>query len=108
MKKNNLCWRCNYSTPQSNSGMGLVDCPVVGCGNVCHTVCDHFRPNPRLSKLLDTATEAVKNFERMKGTATAAEQKKAAARSCAMQEAVAIMLDISYDDAAELLRDGGI
>lgn len=105
MNKKNLCPWCKNAIPQANSGLGLVDCPVMGYGNACQTVCDHFRPNPRLSKLADAALEAVKDFERMKDTATAVEQKKAAVMSCAMQEALAIMLDVSYDDVAEWLHD---
>ena len=97
MNEKNLCRWCKYAIPQANSGLGLVDCPV--------TVCNHFRPNPRLSKLADAAEEAIREFEYAKDTATAAEQKKAAVRSCAMQEALAIMLDVSYDDVAEWLRD---
>ena len=105
MNEKNLCRWCKYAIPQANSGLGLVDCPVTGYGNTCQTVCNHFRPNPRLSKLADAAEEAIREFEYAKDTATAAEQKKAAVRSCAMQEALAIMLDVSYDDVAEWLRD---
>ncbi len=105
MNKKNLCPWCEYAIPQANSGQGLVDCPVMGYGNVCQTVCNRFKPNPRLSKLVDAAEEAIREFECAKGVATAAEQKKAAVRSCAMQEAIAIMLDVSYDDVAEWLRD---
>ena len=104
MNTKNLCAWCQYAIPQANSGLGLVDCPMMGYGNACQTVCNCFRPNPRLSKLADAAEEAIREFEYAKDTATA-EQKKAAVRSCAMQEALAIILDVSYDDVAEWLHD---
>lgn len=105
MNTKNLCAWCQYAIPQANSGLGLVDCPMMGYGNACQTVCNCFRPNPRLSKLADAAEEAIREFEYAKDTATAAEQKKAAVRSCAMQEALAIILDVSYDDVAEWLPE---
>lgn len=108
MQKDNLCPFCIHSIPQRNSGIGLVDCPVRGYGNACQMQCDDYRENPRLAQLMSLAVDAIKEFEdASSGDASASIKAKAAARSCALQEAVAAMLDISYDKAADLLRMNG-
>jgi hypothetical protein len=93
--------------------MGLVDCPKKGHGNAYETKCEHFFENTHLLRLREAAVNAIREFERIADlhhghTTKAGEQNidlvRAAARSCAMQEAYAIMLGISYDTAAGLLH----
>lgn len=107
MNIKNICPFCKYAIPQKNSGLGLVDCQCKGYGNVCQTVCGSFRPNERLSRLKEAAIEAIREFDHLNksGQYAKAAMQNAAARACVMTEAFAIMLDISYDDAAETLRD---
>lgn len=104
MERNNICRFCAYSVPQKNSCLGLVDCWLIGYGNACQRECSHYKENPRLAALKKLAVEAIKEFDALNNTNSAsAETKAAAARSVAMQEAFAAMLDISYDDAAKML-----
>lgn len=107
MNKKNLCPFCQYAVPQKNSGLGLVDCPCKGYGNAHQTECASFRENSRLASLKEAAIEAIEEFDRLNkdGKISKAALQRASIRSCAMQEAFAIMLDISYDDAAEMLRE---
>lgn len=107
MKKDNICPFCEHAIPQKNCGFGLVDCQCKGYGNAHSTECDKFRENSRLASLKEAAIEAIKEFDRLTkdGEIAKAALKRASIRSCAMQEAFAIMLDISYDDAAEILRE---
>lgn len=65
----------------------------------------------RVAALKKLAVEAISEFDEMNAGNSASAQtkmveatKRAAARSCALQEAVAVMLDIPYDQAAEMLR----
>ena len=105
MNKKNVCPFCQYAVPQKNSGLGLVDCPCKGYGNAHQTECASFRENSRLTSLKEAAIEAIKTFDCLKKDEkhSKAALQRAAIRSCAMQEAFAIMLDIDYDDAAEML-----
>lgn len=115
MNKNNICPFCQYAIPQKNCGLGLVNCQCKGYGNARQTECNSFCENSRLASLKDAAIEAIKayydlieaikEFDRPNkgGEISKAALKRASIRSCAMQEAFAIMLDISYDDAAEIL-----
>ena len=107
MNKKNICPFCKYATPQKNCGLGLVDCQCKGYGNAYKTECDSFRENSRLASLKEAAIEAIEEFDRLNkdGEISKAALQRASIRSCAMQEAFAIMLDISYDDAAEMLRE---
>lgn len=106
MNHDNICRFCAYSVPQKNSCLGLVDCWLIGYGNACQRECSHYKENPRLAALKKLAVEAIKEFDALNNTNSAsAETKAAAARSVAMQEAFAAMLDVSYDDAAEYLRE---
>jgi hypothetical protein len=71
---------------------------------------DSYRPNANLLELKAKAIEAIGKLERLNalpntGAAHAREASKAAAYSCAMQAAYAIMLGIGYDMAAEVLRE---
>lgn len=107
MNKKNLCPFCQYAVPQKNSGVGLVDCPCKGYGNAHQTECDSFRENSRLASLKEAAIEAIKAFHCLNGDENHSKTalQRASIRSCTMQEAFAIMMDISYDDAAEMLHD---
>ena len=106
MRRENICLLCQYAIPQKNSGLGLVDCSCKGYGNAHQTECDSFRENSRLASLKEAAIEAIKEFEHLNKDEeiSKAALQRASIRSCAMQEAFAIMLDIGYDDAAEILR----
>lgn len=106
MNHDNICRFCAYSVPQKNSCVGLVDCPLMGYGNAYQRECSNYQENPRLAALKKLAVEAIKEFDALNNTNSAsAKTKAAAARSVAMQEAFAAMLDVSYDDAAEYLRE---
>lgn len=107
MDKKNICLFCKYAIPQASCGLGLVDCACKGLGNARQPECDRFRENIRLVSLREAAIDAIKEFDRLTGggQSSKAAMRNAAARSCVMTEAFAIMLDIGYDDAAEMLRD---
>lgn len=107
MDKKNICPFCECAIPQKNCGMGLVNCPLKGCGNAHKTECDCFRENSRLVSLREAAIDAIKEFDRLNegGQSSKAAMQNVAARSCVMTEAFATMLDIGYDDAAEMLRE---
>lgn len=106
MDKKNICPFCEHAIPQKNNGLGLVDCQCKGYGNACQTVCGGFHPNERLSRLKEAAIDAIKEYERLRltdGKGSKAAVQRAAIRSCTMTEAFAIMLDIDYDDAEEMM-----
>ena len=114
MNKQNLCPTCKYGSPQDNSGLGLVNCICHkgrACGNAYQKECESYRENARIARLKSAAVEAINDFNKLYAIpvdgneAHAAEMAKAAARSCHMQEAYAIILDIGYDLAAEILHD---
>lgn len=111
MTKGNICVNCKHATPQDNSGLGLVNCHVVGHGNACQTKCDHFRENSRLASLKEAAITAIKEFERMYAIPIdgnelhAASIERAATYAVALQDAYAMVLDISKDMAAEILHE---
>ena len=107
MYKENICPFCKHAIPQKNCGLGLVNCQCKGYGNAYKTECDSFRENSRLASLKEAAIEAIKEFDRLNkdGEISKAALQRVSIRSCAMQEAFAIMMDISYDDAAEMLRE---
>lgn len=107
MRRENICPLCQYAVPQMNCGLGLVDCPCKGYGNAHQAECDCFRENSRLASLKEAAIEAIKEFNRLNESMQSPNValQKASIRSCTMQEAFAIMMDISYDDAAEILQN---
>ena len=108
MTRDNICPFCIFAIPQKNTELGLVDCIHHGYGNACQMQCKDYRENPRLAQLKEKAKAAIREFNQLSETngSTSAAAKKAAIRSCTLQEAFAAILDIPYDQAAELLRDG--
>lgn len=106
MDKKNICPLCQYAVPQKNCGLGLINCACKGLGNARQSECDRFRENSRLASLKEAAIDEIKKYERLRladGKGSKAAVQRAAIRSCAMTEAFAVMLDIDYDDAAEML-----
>lgn len=103
----NICLFCAYSVGANIWGLGMVDCPVVGLGNCRRSQCRHYRENERLLALLNAAAAAIREFERLRETVGSHSMRlqKAAARSCALQEAIAIILDVSYDEAAQYCHE---
>lgn len=107
MNKENICPFCQHSIPQKTCGLGLVDCLCKGYGNAHQTECESFRENSRLARMKAATIEAIKEFDRLNEDEESSKtaKQRAAIRSCAMQEAFAIAMNIGYDDAAEMLRD---
>lgn len=103
----NICCFCAYSVGAHRWGMGLVNCPVVGLANCRESKCPHYRENERLRYLINEAAAAIGKFKQLQETvgSHSIRLQKAAARSCALQEAVAIMLDVSYDEAAQYCHE---
>lgn len=107
MQQENICPFCQYAVPQKNSGCGLVDCVRKGYGNAHQTECESFQENSRITKLKDATVEAIREFDEVRegSNGIAGTKLKAMASRCvALQEAFAIMVDIGYDHAAEMLR----
>lgn len=117
MKRENICPKCAFAISQKDnswSKLGLVDCPKKGYGNAYQTECEHYIENANLRLLMDNAIIAIKEFDRINALYTNLdvsipsiqheELVKAAAHSCAMTEAYAIMVGIGYDMAAEYLH----
>ena len=103
----NICLFCAYSVGANRWGPGLVDCPVVGLGNCRRSQCRHYRENERLRYLINEAAAAIGEFKQLQETvgSQSIRLQKAAARSCALQEAIAIILDVSYDEAAQYCHE---
>lgn len=103
----NICRFCAYSLEEKRSGLGLVCCPVVGLANVRESQCCHYRVSERKIALLNEAVAAIREFEQLRETVSSHSMRlqKAAARSCALQEALSIVLDVSYDEAAQYCHE---
>lgn len=105
----NICQSCQYSLRRESGH--LVDCPKVGCGNAWSRDCEHYKPYTNLIRLKDEAVEAICEFEKLNNTLSDRDTvhneqlHNLACRSCALQEAYAMMIGLGYDDAAEILHE---
>ena len=109
MMMKNICPFCCHSIADKNTGLGIVGCRGVitaehkhfGCGNAYAQDCLYFMENPRMSKLKEIAVEAIRAFNT---SDDANDRRVLAVKACALQEAFAAMLDISFDEASEFLH----